>query len=50
MRQNAAEMDDMHTNKVDPNLRTNFGKHDGTANDIGEGKLEGWVINTIVRK
>ena len=43
-------MDGNPTNKVDPNLRTYFGKHDETANGIGEGKLGCLAIDAIAVK
>ena len=49
-RQNAAETDGQHTNKIDPNLRTYFVKRDGIANDFGEGNPGGLAIDAIAGK
>ena len=43
-------MDGNPINKVDPHLLTNSGKHDGSANGTGEGKLEGLVIDATAGK
>ena len=43
-------MDGNTTNKVDPRLQTNSGKHNGNANGTGEGKPDGLAIDASAGK